>query len=88
LPDSASVQRTQEVMAQLQRIALGSDNPRYKGPAAPSGEKTYSGIPGINHTVSIAGQSFLLNANGSNFGSCFVILAPLTSAAHTSSTTR
>ncbi len=29
---------------------------------------------GVKHTVSIAGQSFLLNANGSNFGSMFVIL--------------
>ena len=34
------------------------------------------GIPGVAHTLSVAGQSFLLNANGSNFGSCFVILKP------------
>jgi multidrug efflux pump subunit AcrB len=30
--------------------------------------------PGVIHTVVIAGQSFLTNANGSNFGSMFVIL--------------
>ena len=29
---------------------------------------------GVKHTVVIAGQSFLTNANGSNFGSMFVIL--------------
>ncbi len=30
--------------------------------------------PGVKHTVAVAGQSFLLSANGSNFGSLFVIL--------------
>jgi multidrug efflux pump len=33
-------------------------------------------IPGVEHTVTISGQSFLLNANGSNFASMFVILKP------------
>ncbi len=33
-------------------------------------------IPGVDHTLSVAGQSVLLQANGSNFGSTFVILAP------------
>jgi len=62
LPDSASVQRTREVMAKVERIALGD-------------KKTGAvGIPGVAHTLAISGQSFLLNANGSNFGSCFVIL--------------
>lgn len=64
LPDSASVQRTQEVMEKVRYIALGD-------PSDPEGKP---GIPGVVHTMSIAGQSFLLNANGSNFGSCFVIL--------------
>ena len=31
-------------------------------------------IPGVKHTQSISGQSMLLSANGSNFGSMFVIL--------------
>ncbi|MBI3407841.1 MAG: efflux RND transporter permease subunit [Planctomycetes bacterium] len=74
LPDSASVQRTQEVLTKLNRIALGDDSGKFKGSAASEGVKRYPGIPGIVHTVSVAGQSFLLNANSSNFGSTFVIL--------------
>ncbi|OHB67735.1 MAG: transporter [Planctomycetes bacterium RBG_13_63_9] len=66
LPDSASLQRTEQVMAQIDRIALGDPAHPDRCPA----------IPGIAHTLSVAGQSFLLNANGSNFGSCFVILDP------------
>ncbi|NLX15071.1 MAG: efflux RND transporter permease subunit [Phycisphaerales bacterium] len=55
LPDSASLERTQEVMARVDRMARGLK-------------------PGVAHTLTIAGQSFLMNANGSNFGSMFVIL--------------
>lgn len=33
-------------------------------------------MPGVKHALSIAGQSFLMNANGSNFASMFVILDP------------
>jgi multidrug efflux pump len=32
--------------------------------------------PGVDHTVSIPGQSFVLNANSPNYGSMFVILKP------------
>lgn len=75
LPDSASVQRTQEVMTKIERIVLGDEEGgKYRGKPAPKGEKRYKGVPGIANTVSIAGQSFLLNANGSNFGSCFLVL--------------
>lgn len=76
LPDSASVQRTNQVMSKLERIALGDDTGLYKGPPPRAGEKRYEGIPGVDHTVSVAGQSFLLNANGSNFGSTFIVLKP------------
>jgi multidrug efflux pump len=76
LPDSASVQRTSEVMRKIERIMLGDDTGKFKGPPARPGEKKYEGIPGIGHAVSISGQSFLLNANGSNFGSCFAVLDP------------
>jgi multidrug efflux pump len=76
LPDSASVQRTHEIMRQVQRIALGDDTGKYKGAPLRPGEKHYEGIPGVGHTSSIAGQSFLLGANGSNFGSCFVVMDP------------
>lgn len=54
LPDSASLQRTEEVMKKTEEIA--------------------SQIKGVAHTISISGQSFLLNANGSNLGSLFVTL--------------
>ena len=54
LPDSASVQRTRKVMAEIDEIAL----------------KT----PGVAHTVGIAGNSVVLGANGSNFGSMFIVL--------------
>ncbi len=66
LPDSAAVGRTKEIMALIDRIALGDK----------SDPKRYPHIPGIAHTLSVSGQSFMLNANGSNFGSCFVILEP------------
>jgi multidrug efflux pump len=74
LPDSASVQRTADIMQKLDRIILGDDTGLYKGPPAKEGDKKYPGIPGVSHTSSIAGQSFLMSANGSNFGSTFVIL--------------
>ncbi|MCH8924224.1 MAG: efflux RND transporter permease subunit, partial [Planctomycetes bacterium] len=39
-------------------------------------EKIAHEIPGVAHTMSVPGQSFVLNANSSNFGSMFVILEP------------
>ncbi len=54
LPDSASVQRTQEVMKHAEKLALQT--------------------PGVKHTVAIAGQSILLNANAPNFGAMYVML--------------
>ncbi len=66
LPDSASVERTQEIMDRVQNLALGELKDG----------KRQGGMAGVAHTLSIAGQSILLSANGSNFGSCFVILAP------------
>jgi len=54
LPDSSSLERTQQVADRIERIALATK--------------------GVKHTMTVAGQSFLLNANGSNFASTFVIL--------------
>jgi multidrug efflux pump subunit AcrB len=54
LPDSASMERTQEIVDQIVRIAMVN--------------------PGIKHCSGISGQSFVLNAFGSNFGSMFVNL--------------
>jgi multidrug efflux pump len=56
LPDSASLQRTEHVMRDLEKVAQKA--------------------PGVAHTVSIGGQSVLLNANAPNFGSMYVMLAP------------
>jgi multidrug efflux pump len=39
-------------------------------------EQIAAGIPGVKHTVTISGQSFVLSAFGSNFGSMFLILDP------------
>ncbi len=52
LPDSASDERTAQVIREVEKIAHG--------------------VPGIKHVTGITGQSFALNAIGSNFGSCFI----------------
>jgi len=39
-------------------------------------EKISLETPGVAHTVAVPGQSFVLNANSSNYGSLFVILKP------------
>jgi multidrug efflux pump len=54
LPDSASTERTADVMRRIVQIALNT--------------------PGVKHCSGIVGQSFVLNAFGSNFGSMFVNL--------------
>ena len=54
LPDSASAQRTQDVVRQIEQLAKAD--------------------PGVEHTVAIAGQSILLNANAPNFGAMYVML--------------
>jgi multidrug efflux pump len=64
LPDSASVTRTRDVMTKITKLAHGD----------PADPERYPGIPGVAHTLSISGQSILLSANGSNFGSAFIVL--------------
>jgi multidrug efflux pump len=56
LPDAASLERTVEVTAAVEKIALET--------------------PGVAHTASFPGQSFVLNAVSSNYGSMFVNLDP------------
>ena len=72
LPDSASLERTQAVMAQVEEIALGVGSSR-KGGESHEGESE-GGIPGIAHTITISGQSIVQNAIGSNYGTVYVIL--------------
>jgi len=54
LPDSSSLERTQRVMKQVEKIA--------------------GAMPGVAHTMAIAGQSILMNANAPNFGAMYVML--------------
>ncbi len=68
LPDSSSLERTQEVMKQIEQIALGDKDKSADQHGEPGG------IHGIAHTIAISGQSFVQNAIGSNYGSIYVIL--------------
>jgi multidrug efflux pump len=61
LPDSASMERTDKVMRQIEETALNLE---------------INGKKGIWHVTGIMGQSFVLNAAGSNFGSLFINLKP------------
>ncbi len=56
LPDAASLERTTEAIAKVEKIALET--------------------PGVAHTISIPGQSFVLNAFSPNYGSLFIPLKP------------
>ncbi len=68
LPDSSSVQRTQEVLRHIDAMVRGGT----------FRDKTYDEIPGVQHTVAIAGQSLLLGANAPNLGSMNVMLKEFT----------
>lgn len=59
LPDAASVQRTQRVMARVDSIVRGL---------------TIRDTKVVQHTVSIAGQSTILGASAPNLGSMYVML--------------
>jgi multidrug efflux pump len=56
LPDSSSLERTNQMMKQIERVVRGVD--------------------GVDHTLAIAGQSLLMQATASNFGSMYVMLEP------------
>lgn len=85
LPDSASLERTQRLMAKLDQLigVPGSQSQMQHAHAEDgssddheSGEKHHAkaNIPGIQHTIGISGQSIVQNAVGSNLASMFVIL--------------
>ncbi|MFN9642596.1 MAG: efflux RND transporter permease subunit [Pirellula sp.] len=69
LPDSSSLDRTRQVMRQIDAMLVDKSN---HGGA--NHHDAGSGIPGVAHTIAITGQSFIQNAVGSNYGSFFVIL--------------
>ncbi len=93
LPDSASLERTQAVMAQVEKIARGEGSSlnahgdghsadghsaeHAGGSEAGHGDEhhgTTGGVPGVGHTIVIAGQSIVQNAIGSNYGTVYVVL--------------
>jgi multidrug efflux pump len=83
LPDAASAERTQEVVSRLSRIALdyyveipcAENDPNAEKVTDSDGvEKWVRKSHPVKHVSGIAGNSFVLSAYGSNFGSMFVIL--------------
>ncbi|MFL5327575.1 MAG: efflux RND transporter permease subunit [Gemmataceae bacterium] len=64
LPDAASLERSRAVSSEIDRICRGD----------PKDTQNYPGIPGVAHVITIPGMSILENANGSNFGTMFVVL--------------
>jgi multidrug efflux pump len=56
LPDASSLERTEEAVAQIEKIARNE--------------------PGVAHSVSYVGLSFLLGASSPNFASMFIVLDP------------
>ena len=74
LPDSASLERTQAVMAQVEKIARGEGQQADVHDQHEHDEHTGDGIPGIAHTITISGQSIVQNAIGSNYGTVYVVL--------------
>jgi multidrug efflux pump len=64
LPDTASAERTREYIARISRIALELEVEDEQGQR----------VRPVRHVNAVAGNSFVLSAYGSNFGSMFVIL--------------
>jgi len=64
LPDAASAERTAEYISRISRIALALEMDDGAG----------NRVHPVKHVNAIAGNSFVLSAYGSNFGSMFVIL--------------
>jgi multidrug efflux pump len=74
LPDSASLERTQAVMREVEKIARGEGGPHDDQAGGHGEHGTRGGIPGIAHTITISGQSIVQNAIGSNYGTVYVVL--------------
>jgi multidrug efflux pump len=66
LPQSSSLQRTDEVIAQIDRIARGDSND----------PQEYPGVPGVAHTITVSGMSLVLSVDSSDLGTMFIILDP------------
>jgi multidrug efflux pump len=66
LPQSSSLQRTDEVIAQIDRIARGDRNH----------PEEYPGVPGVAHSITVSGMSLVLSVDSSDIGTMFIILEP------------
>jgi multidrug efflux pump len=66
LPDGASLDRSDTLITEMTKTALGDE----KDP------EHYPGIAGVQHVISLPGYSILLSTNISNVGGMFVILKP------------
>ena len=64
LPDAASAERTHALISRISRIALNLEMEDDDG----------NKVKPVKHVNAVAGNSFVLSAYGSNFGSMFVIL--------------
>ncbi|MBN9122352.1 MAG: efflux RND transporter permease subunit [Planctomycetes bacterium] len=79
LPDASSAERTQAVMSKVSRIALGTAVEVPADEDEPGAERNDKGewvrkAKPVAHVNAVAGNSFVLSAYGSNFGSMFIIL--------------
>jgi multidrug efflux pump len=80
LPDAASVDRTERIMAHIERLVRGNKREAIGEDEHPEEMKgtriarRYPGLPGVAHTVGVSGQSLILNANAPNLGSMYVLL--------------
>ncbi|MFO0798804.1 MAG: efflux RND transporter permease subunit [Gemmataceae bacterium] len=82
LPDAASAERTVDVLQELARVALEYEVPvaategeEGAEPVEKDGVTTWQRkVRPVAHINGIAGNSFVLSAYGSNFGSMFIIL--------------
>jgi multidrug efflux pump subunit AcrB len=66
LQDAASLERTENTMARIDRLLL-------KNKESPNPD-----IPGVAHTIAVSGQSVILNATAPNLGSMYVLLKEFT----------
>jgi hydrophobe/amphiphile efflux-1 (HAE1) family protein len=77
LPDSSSLDRTRQVMRQIDAMLVNTSSHAKDALSihdSADHHQAGSGIPGVAHTIAITGQSFIQNSVGSNYGSFFVIL--------------
>ncbi|MFM7738173.1 MAG: efflux RND transporter permease subunit, partial [Planctomycetota bacterium] len=77
LPDSASVERTNKVMREIEQLlnvqpTAGNENAAHDDHANEASSENPG--RGVEHTIGITGQSIVQNAVGSNYGTFFLIL--------------